>query len=47
LELVVTSPICAALLVLRRWVEKIPERELAAITAKYERYAANNEPIPR
>jgi hypothetical protein len=47
LEVEDASPASAALLVLQRWVEKIAERELARITAKCERYAAQEKAIPR
>jgi hypothetical protein len=47
LELEDTSQVSAALWALQRWVEKIAEREVACITVKCERYAAQNRPIPR
>jgi hypothetical protein len=47
LELEDSSPVSASLLALQRWVERIAEREMARITAKCERYAAQDWPIPR
>jgi hypothetical protein len=46
LEVEDASPTSAALLALQRWVEQIAEREMRRITAKCERYAAQNKPIP-
>jgi hypothetical protein len=47
LELEDASPVSASLLALQRWVERIAEREMARITAKCERYAAQGKAIPR
>jgi hypothetical protein len=47
LELEDASPVSAALVALQCWVETIAEREGVRITAKCERYAAQNRPIPR
>jgi hypothetical protein len=47
LEVENASPTSAARLALRCWVEQFAEREMRRITAKCERYAADNKPIPR
>ena len=47
LEVEDASPTSASLLALQRWVEIVAEWGTRRITAKCERYAAQNKPIPR
>jgi hypothetical protein len=47
LEVEDASPTSAALLTLRRWVERIAEREGERLSAKCARYAEQDQPIPR
>jgi hypothetical protein len=46
LEVVDASPTSAALLTLQRWVGRTVEGEVARITAKCARYAAQGKPVP-
>ncbi len=47
LEVEDASPTSAALLTLRRWVERIAEKEVERLAVKCARYAERGEPIPR
>jgi hypothetical protein len=47
LEVEDASPTSAALLMLRRWVERIAEKEVGRLTSKCARYAEQGKPIPR
>jgi hypothetical protein len=47
LEVEDASPTSAALLTLRRWVERIAEKEVGRLSAKCARYAERGQPIPR
>ncbi len=46
LEVEDASPTSAALLTLRRWVERIAEKEVGRLSAKCARYAEQGQPIP-
>src|SRR4029077_8707662 len=41
------SPTSTALMTLRRWMERIAEKEVERITAKCQRYHEQGKPIPR
>ncbi len=46
LEVEDASPTSAALLTLRRWVERLAEKEVGRLSAKCARYAEQGKPIP-